>query len=112
MSVIARPLALVTGGCRRLGAGVAAALAHAGYDLALHGSHDADPEPALATVLAETGAAWHGFVADFTDPAAAPRLFAEVVAQCGRAPDLLVNGASVFGQDRLADTAADNLAQA
>ncbi len=112
MSVSARPLALVTGGCRRLGAGIAAALARAGYDLALHGSHDADPEPALAAALRAGGATWHGFVADFIDPATAPALFARVVARCGRAPDLLVNGASVFGQDRLADVTADDLARA
>jgi NAD(P)-dependent dehydrogenase (short-subunit alcohol dehydrogenase family) len=112
VSVSARPLALVTGGCRRLGAGIAAALARAGYHLALHGSHDADPEPALAAALAETGTTWHGFVADFTDPAAALHLFAGVVARYGRAPNLLVNSASVFGQDRLADTTADDLAQA
>jgi NAD(P)-dependent dehydrogenase (short-subunit alcohol dehydrogenase family) len=112
VSVTARRLALVTGGCRRLGAAVAAALARAGHDLALHGSHDAVPEPALAAVLAETGVAWRGFVADFTDPASAPGLFAAVTASFGRAPDLLVNGASVFGQDRLADVTAGDLAQA
>ena len=53
MSSDSRPLALVTGGCRRLGAAVAAALAGAGYDLALHGSHDAEPEPVLAETTTE-----------------------------------------------------------
>ncbi|MBD8545841.1 SDR family oxidoreductase [Sphingomonas sp. CFBP 8760] len=104
-----RPLALVTGGCRRLGAAIAGALARAGYDLALHGSHDAEPEPALAAVLAGADVRWHGFVADFTDPATATDLFAAVAARFGRAPDLLVNGASVFGQDRLADIGVADL---
>ena len=113
MSVAAsRPLALVTGGCRRLGAAVAAALADAGYDLALHGSHDAEPEPALAAVLAGADVRWHGFVADFADPTTATGLFAAVTARFGRAPDLLVNGASVFGQDRLVDVEADDLMRA
>jgi len=107
-----RPLALVTGGCRRLGAAVAAALADAGYDLALHGSHDAEPEPALAAVLAGADVRWHGFVADFADPTTATGLFAAVTARFGRAPDLLVNGASVFGQDRLVDVEADDLMRA
>ena len=39
-----RPLALVTGGCRRLGATIAGALAEAGYDLALHSSPASEPE--------------------------------------------------------------------
>jgi NAD(P)-dependent dehydrogenase (short-subunit alcohol dehydrogenase family) len=112
VSVTARRLALVTGGCRRLGAAVAAGLAHAGYDLALHGSHDAVPEPALAAVLAETGVEWHGFAADFAAPASAAALFAAVTARFGRAPDLLVNGASVFGQDGLAEANADELMRA
>jgi NAD(P)-dependent dehydrogenase (short-subunit alcohol dehydrogenase family) len=112
VSVTARRLALVTGGCRRLGVAVAAGLARAGYDLALHGSHDAEPEPALAAALGEAGAVWHGFVADFAEPASAARLFAAVTARFGRAPDLLVNGASVFGQDGLADIGADDLMRA
>ncbi|KQU56016.1 short-chain dehydrogenase [Sphingomonas sp. Leaf339] len=107
-----RPLALVTGGCRRLGAAIATALAGAGYDLALHGSHDADPEPSLAEALTAAGGVWQGFVADFADPARATALYAEVTACFGWVPDLLVNGASLFGQDVLADVTADDLAQA
>ncbi|MDP1025932.1 SDR family oxidoreductase [Sphingomonas sp. KR1UV-12] len=111
MSVV-RPLALVTGGCRRLGASIAAMLAGAGYDLALHGSHDAEPEPALLDAIGAAGAAWRGFVADFADPVSATALYAQVVAGFGRAPALLVNGASVFGQDRLDDVTAVDLAGA
>ncbi len=107
-----RPLALVTGGCRRLGAAIAAALATAGYDLALHGSHGSDPGPALHDAIADAGVEWRGFVADFADPLRATDLYAAVVAAFGRAPDLLVNGASVFGPDRLADVTAADLAEA
>ena len=105
----AAPLALVTGGCRRLGAAIAARLARAGYALALHGHHDATPEPALAEALAANE--WRGFVADFMDPAAATVLSAAVGEAFGRAPDLLVNSASVFGQDRLESVTAADLAQ-
>ncbi|HEX7855572.1 MAG TPA: SDR family oxidoreductase [Sphingobium sp.] len=107
----AAPLALITGGHRRLGAHIAAALARAGYRIAIHGSHDAEPEAALAQALAGSGQDWHGFVADFSDPSSAERLLAEVIAHFGAVPDLLVNSASLFGQDRLADVGADDLSR-
>ena len=97
------PLAVVTGGHRRLGARIAMALASAGYALAIHGRHDAIPHPLLAERLAETGAEWSGFVADFLKPGEAEALMPAVIGHFGRAPDLLVNSASLFGQDRLAD---------
>lgn len=99
-----RPLALVTGGHRRLGAGIARTLAAAGYDVAIHGSQDAEPEVGLAEAFDAAGARWAGFAADFGDADAPGRLMADVTAHFGRAPDLLVNSASIFGQDRIADT--------
>lgn len=99
-----RPLALVTGGHRRLGAAIARTLAAAGYDVAIHGSQDAEPEAGLAQAFDAASAAWAGFAADFTEPGAPAQLMAEVTAHFDRAPDLLVNSASIFGQDRLADT--------
>jgi len=104
-------LALVTGGHRRLGAAIAAALAKAGYALAIHGSHDTRLDPELERILTETGAQWHGFVADFTDPDVATRLIPEIGATFGRAPDLLVNSAALFGQDRLENVTADDLSR-
>lgn len=104
------PVALVTGGHRRLGARIAGALAGAGYRLAIHGSHDAEPDADLARVLAETGASCRGFVADFADPGSAEVLIVAVADHYGRAPDLLVNSASLFGQDRLESVTAADLA--
>lgn len=102
-------LALVTGGHRRLGAAIAGRLARAGWVVAIHGSHDATPEPALAEALA--GAEWRGFVADFAQPGTAGALMAEVIAAFGRAPDLLVNSAAAFGQDRLESVTDADLAR-
>jgi len=105
------PLALVTGGHRRLGARVAMHLARAGYALAIHGRHDAEPHRFLRECLAETGAQWHGFVADFLEPGEAETLLPAVCAHFGRAPDLLVNSASLFGEGDLASVSAEELAR-
>jgi NAD(P)-dependent dehydrogenase (short-subunit alcohol dehydrogenase family) len=102
-----RRLALVTGGCRRLGAAIAARLAKDGWDLALHAGHAAVPEPGLAAAAAPVEVTC--FEADFTDPAAAEALFADVAARCRRSPSLLVNAAATFGQDRLEDVTASSL---
>ena len=104
-----RPLALVTGGWRRIGAAIARALAADGWDLALH-AHRADAfDDAFAAELAETGAQARGFAADLTDPAAHERLIAEAAAAFGGAPSLLVNSASIFRDDRLATLTAESL---
>jgi NAD(P)-dependent dehydrogenase (short-subunit alcohol dehydrogenase family) len=92
-------LALVTGGCRRVGAAIAADLARAGWTLALHGHSDAVPDAELADTLAAYKTQWHGFVADLALPDAPGTLMAQVVAHFGRAPDLLVNNASLFEYD-------------
>lgn len=92
-------LALVTGGCHRVGAAISARLAADGWALALHASSDAVPEDGLAAVLKENGNEWHGFVADFLDPAAVEGLMEDVCDTFGRVPDLIVHNASIFGQD-------------
>jgi len=95
------PIALVTGGHRRLGGHISTALAKAGYALALHGSHDVELDPELEYTLTESVTPWRGFVANFEQPEAASALMEQVIAHFGRAPDLLVNSAALFGQDRL-----------
>ncbi len=95
----AAPLAIITGGKRRLGAEIAAQLAKAGYMLALVSHIDKEPESTLLTVLAEHGTDWHAFVHDLSDPSNDASLFDAIIARFGRVPDLLVNNAAMFGQD-------------
>lgn len=104
-----RPLALVTGGMRRLGAAIAGDLADAGYDLALTSHGDGAPEAALAATLQHSAADWHYFPADLSAEGVADRLMHEVVAHFGRAPDLLVNNAALFGQDGWDSLSPDTL---
>ena len=94
-----RPLALVTGGCRRLGAVICVALAEAGYDIALHSSPGSAPEPGLGDRLVAAGAAWRHVTADLADAEAVATLLPAVVAACGRGPSVLVNNAARFAQD-------------
>ncbi len=104
-----RRLALVTGGHRRLGAVIASALADAGCSLAIHGSHDTRLDSALALALERNGTEWEGFTVDFADPEGAEALIGDIAMRFGRAPDILVNSAALFGQDRLDSVTADDL---
>lgn len=103
------PLALVTGGHRRLGAVIAAHLARAGYALAIHGSHDVELDPILAEALQAGNSDWQGFIADFEMPESAAGLIGTVCEKFGRAPDLLVNSAALFGQDVLDDVTVTDM---
>lgn len=100
-------VALVTGGCRRLGAHIAARLGEAGYDVAYHASDDATPERWLAVRLDAAGVRHHGFAADL-DGAGAAGLIADVAERFGAPVELLVNNASRFdvGDSSLASMAA------
>jgi pteridine reductase len=103
------PLALITGGMRRVGAAIAKRLALAGYDLALSSHVDGGPEPELAATLHAQSTNWHGFVTDLSNPQNAAQLITDVTAHFGRLPDLLVNNAAIFGQDDWQEMDADTL---
>jgi NAD(P)-dependent dehydrogenase (short-subunit alcohol dehydrogenase family) len=96
---VSRPLALVTGGCRRLGATICLALAGAGHDIAIHSSPASTPEPGLGERLEAAGARWYHVTADLADEAAVEALLPAVTVACGRAPVLLVNNAARFDYD-------------
>jgi NAD(P)-dependent dehydrogenase (short-subunit alcohol dehydrogenase family) len=90
------PVALVTGGARRIGAGFVRALAASGFAAAIHCNSSRGEADALAAEIAATGAAEPIVVqADLADPQAAAQIFAQLPA----APRLLVNNASLFVED-------------
>lgn len=103
------PLAIVTGGKRRLGAAIAARLAKAGYALALVSHLDKAPEALLLALLEEYRIEWHPFTHDLSETAASGSLIATIIDHFGRAPDLLVNNAAMFGQDNWEEMTADSL---
>lgn len=94
-------LALITGGCRRVGAAIAAHLASQGYDLALHGHSNAVPNDTLKAAINRYNTHWQGFQADLLDGAVPAQLIADVTRHFGRTPDLLVNNASLFDDDQI-----------
>jgi len=73
------------------------------------GSHDTRLDSHLALTLEEQDTEWSGFVADFADPEAAEEMIAAVAQHFGRPPDVLVNSAAMFGQDRLESVTAGDL---
>lgn len=92
-------LALVTAGGRRIGAAIAARLASAGHDVAIHVRHDGPIDPTLEAVLAASGVRWGVFEADFEDEAAPAALLAAVEAHFGARPGWLVNNAARFAEE-------------
>ncbi|MGL5837198.1 MAG: SDR family oxidoreductase [Sphingorhabdus sp.] len=104
-----KPLALVTGGMRRLGAAIAARLAEAGYDLALSSHGGGVPEAGLDNILAAKATNWKYFAADLSSGDAPEELLAAAIAHFGRVPDLLVNNAAMFGQDGWEELNAETL---
>ena len=105
------PLALVTGGLHRVGAAIAARLAREGYALALHKRTAAEADAVLAEALTETEAFSHHFQADLANAADVDALIPEVATVFGRAPDLLVNNAALFGEGEWRDLSADALTE-
>jgi pteridine reductase len=102
-------LALVTGGLHRVGAAIAARLAAAGYDLALHAHRVGEPDPALAQAIAAHGRESAIFPADLALSGEVEALIGQVKAHFGRAPDALVNSASIIGEGQWANLSHDAL---
>ena len=91
-----RPVALVTGAARRIGAAIVRALHGAGHDVVLHYRRSREPAEALAGEL-EAGRAGSTLLVDaeLLDEAAPTRLVEATLERFGRL-DALVNNASTF----------------
>ena len=91
-----RPVAMITGAARRIGAVIARRLHAEGHDLVLHYRHS---EAAMQALVAELEAIRPGSTlalqADLVDLDALPALVAQAVARFGRL-DVLVNNASSY----------------
>ena len=104
-----RPVALITGGRRGIGQGIAFALAGAGFDLVINDLEwDAEAEATMAGI-GERGSRASFIAADIADLAAQPRLVDAAFAAFGRL-DCLVNnaGVSVLSRGDLLDVAPES----
>ena len=99
-----RPVVLVTGAARRVGAAIARRLHAAGFDVALHRRASAAEMAALAAELEAARPRSTAMLAgDLGDDAVPARLVAETLARFGRL-DALVNNASGFFPTPLGST--------
>jgi len=93
-----RPVALVTGGARRLGREIALELAAQGWDVAVHYGNSQAQAHATVQELRALGAEAHAFAADLADEAACRALVPAVLSHFGRL-GAVVNNASLFEYD-------------
>ncbi len=89
-----RPVALITGARRGIGAAIALALARTDFDVAITDIAEDDDTRATLAALHEAGAKARFVRSDLADTADHARVVAEVVSKCGPI-DCLVNNAGV-----------------
>jgi len=97
-----RRAALVTGSAKRLGRTIALGLAEDGFDLALHHNHSADDAEALKREIEAMGRHAVTVPGDLAEPMNAAPII-EKARQALGPLSLLINNASLFERDRLAD---------
>jgi pteridine reductase len=106
---VEKPVALVIGAGRRVGAVVAETLATAGYRIAVHANRSLADAQTLAKKFTAAGSASIAVVADVRDEAAVQRVVQDVREHFGQI-NALVNCAAVWKRKPLEDaTAADVL---
>jgi NAD(P)-dependent dehydrogenase (short-subunit alcohol dehydrogenase family) len=93
--------ALVTGGARRIGRALVQALAADGYAVAIHHHQSREDAAALVGEIERRGGKAVALAADLTDEEATARLLPDAVAGLGGPIGVLVNNASIFGNDTL-----------
>lgn len=106
-----RPVAIVTGGSRGIGAAISERLAADGHVVVINYAGRRDDAEALASRLVAGGAEAIALQADVSDPVAVQRLFDAAEARYGGV-DALINNAGILEQATLAqmdDAAFDRL---
>ncbi len=101
-----RPLTLVTGGTRGIGAATALRLAEAGHDLVLGFARDADAAEETRAACAEWGVGCRVVRADLTTPDGPERLFA-AARGAGQVTGVVNNAGATLHVATLADTPVD-----
>ena len=106
--MVVRRAALVTGGAVRVGKAMAATLARAGYDIALHFNASRTAAEQTANELRALGVRCELFCADFSFVDQLPRLLDDVLAVFPHL-ELLLNSASVYDSGCIAETTPEML---
>jgi glucose 1-dehydrogenase len=103
---MSRPLTLVTGGGRGIGAAVAERLAREGHDLVLNYARDAESAEATADRVRAHGVSCRTVQADVSDARGVDTLF-DAVAEWGTLTGLVNNAGATLHLGDLADTPVD-----
>ena len=90
-----KPVAIVTGAARGIGAAIALRLGRDGYAVVVNYAGSADEAATVVNAICEAGGQAVAVKADVADPAAVRRLFDAAVAQYGGV-DVLVNNAGIM----------------
>lgn len=98
--------ALITGGAKRIGRAITLDLAAHGFAVAIHCNSSREEAERLAAAIVAEGGRAYVLQADLTDSARADRLVDEAAAALGTI-DLVVNNASLFVEDSVADFTDD-----
>ena len=98
--------ALVTGGAKRLGRGMALGLANAGANVVIHHGHSAREAEQTVDEVRGYGVESFAEAADLTKPDAIDLLFSRIRDRCGRL-EILVNSAASFKRQPLRETTVD-----
>jgi NAD(P)-dependent dehydrogenase (short-subunit alcohol dehydrogenase family) len=103
-----RPVAVLTGGGRGIGAAIGRRLAIEGYHVAFAYRDDDAAATATAEAIRGAGAACRAVAADVTDPARVAELF-EVAAALGPVTAVVANAGATLHLGDLADTPAETV---